>query len=251
MRRLIVLVLAATLVAPLRAQQASAPAQHASATAAKPAAALRLVIAPHVLKELGALADTLRVETVRCLIGAVQGDSAYIDLAWQPAIDASTPNSVLYRSCPVATLALWHNHPQRGEPAPEYACYLSGIDIREALRPHAPPLQFVQVNRDVACWWTRRELSRAAQLAVLFPRPGNLWGDPVKLTAAACSGALRGIAACVLLHACEPSASGGAPAGAVQGRRERVATEGGWWETVAEPGVCPAPLELAGPTASR
>ncbi len=248
MRRLTVVVLAATLVVPLRVQQAST---QADTRAAKPAEALRLVIAPHVLHELGALADTLHVETVRCLIGAVQGDSAYIDLAWQPPIDASTPNSVVYRSCPVATLALWHNHPQRGEPAPEYACYLSGIDIREALRPHAPPLQFVQVNADVACWWTRWELSRAARVPVLLPRPGSMWGDPVEVSAAVCSGALRGIAACVLLRGCESSVTAGAQDHGVQGRPERVATEEGWWEAVVAPGVCAAPLTLAGPSVSK
>ncbi len=121
----------------------------------------RIVIAPHVRAELRALADTMELETVRCLIGVVAGDSAVIDLAWQPQIQEHSANTVRYRSCPLATIAHWHNHPWLGEGHPEDACYLSRTDIEDALEPHAPPLQFVQVNAGVMCWWTRLAIAQA------------------------------------------------------------------------------------------
>jgi hypothetical protein len=160
------------------------------------------VLAPHVAEELDALADRQRTETVRCLIGVVQGRTAVVDLAWRPPIDRSTRDYVEYQSCPSATLAVWHNHiPARGA-APEYACYLSAVDIQEAVGPRAPPIQIVQVTRDVACWWSRTEVLGAPDAPLLFPRPAHLWGQPVQLTEAACRGALRHLPACRILQAC-------------------------------------------------
>ena len=77
-----------------------------------PSNSLRLETAPHIFDELDALADTLHVETVRCLIGTVEGNRAVIDLAWQPPIQFSESTRVVYHSCPRATIALWHNHPE-------------------------------------------------------------------------------------------------------------------------------------------
>ncbi len=134
-----------------------------------PSITLRLEIAPHVFDELDALADTLHVETVRCLIGTMDGDRAVIDLAWQPPIQSSEPNRVAYQSCPRATIALWHNHPELPGVDAEYACYLSYIDLREASNPLAPIVQIVQVNSRVSCWWSQRQVLRAVDQPILWP----------------------------------------------------------------------------------
>jgi hypothetical protein len=201
MRRWLLLLLVASTAAPLWAQQGRGPSHRAPAPQS-----LRLILAPHVAEELDALADTLRLETIRCLIGVVQGKNATIDLAYQPPIDASTANSVNHQSCPAATLALWHNHPRIPGEEPEYACYLSATDIREAVRPAAPPIQIVQVRGDVACWWSQWEIAQSGLLPVLFPRPRQRWGRPIGLDEAACRGELRGVVACMLLLACEHGA---------------------------------------------
>ncbi len=134
-----------------------------------PSNTLRLEIAPHIFDELDALADTLHVETVRCLIGTVDGNHAVIDLAWQPPIKSSEPSWVAYQSCPRATIALWHNHPELPGVDAEYACYLSHIDLREASNPLAPIVQIVQVNSRVACWWSKRKVLRAVDQPILWP----------------------------------------------------------------------------------
>lgn len=163
---------------------------------------LRLLIAPHVSQELDYLADTLRVETVRCLIGVVNGQDATIDLAWQPPIESSTASHVAYQSCPSATLALWHNHPAFPGEAPEYGCYLSATDIREALHERAPPIQIVQVTTNVACWWSKWEIAKTGLRPVLFPRGTQQWGrSPLNETV--CREELRHVTACTLLLACD------------------------------------------------
>ncbi len=134
-----------------------------------PSNSLRLEIAPHIFDELDALADTLHVETVRCLIGTVNGNRAVIDLAWQPPIRFSESTRVAYQSCPRATIALWHNHPELPGIDAEYACYLSHIDLREASNPLAPIAQIVQVNSRVACWWSKRQVLRAVGQPILWP----------------------------------------------------------------------------------
>jgi len=133
----------------------------------------RLVIDKQVAEELDRLADTLSGESVRCLIGVTVGDSAVVDLAWAPPIYASGATHVRYRSCPLATLVVWHNHLAPPDAAPEDACYLSGIDIEEAWQPHAPPFQMVQVNPEVLCWWSKVQVARATGQPVL-------WADAVQ-----------------------------------------------------------------------
>ncbi len=147
-----------------------------------PSNTLRLEIAPHVFDELDALADTLDVETVRCLIGTVDGNRAVIDLAWQPPIPFSASTRVAYQSCPGATIALWHNHPELPGVDAEYACYLSDIDLREASNPLAPIVQIVQVNSRVACWWSKRQVLRAVGQPILWPLETQRRGVHVTLT---------------------------------------------------------------------
>ena len=147
-----------------------------------PSHTLRLEIAPHIFDELDALADTLHVETVRCLIGTVNGNRAAIDLAWQPPIRFSESTRVGYRSCPRATIALWHNHPELSGVDAEYACYLSHIDLQEASNPLAPIAQIVQVNSRVACWWSKRQVLRAVDQPILWPLETQRRGVHVTLT---------------------------------------------------------------------
>jgi hypothetical protein len=129
---------------------------------------LRVTIAPHVFDELDRLADTLHLETVRCLIGTVTGMDAMIDLAYQPSVTFSSASRVSYQSCPRATIILWHNHPKFDGVDAGYACYLSQTDIREGSDPRAPALQMVQVNRDVACWWLKRQVIQATGQPLLW-----------------------------------------------------------------------------------
>ncbi len=143
---------------------------------------LRLEIAPHIFDELDALADTLHVETVRCLIGTLDGNRAVVDLAWQPPIRFSGSTRVVYQSCPRATIALWHNHPELPGIDAEYACYLSHVDLLEASNPLAPIVQIVQVNSRVACWWSKRQVLRAVDQPILWPLETQRRGVHVTLT---------------------------------------------------------------------
>ena len=147
-----------------------------------PSNTLRLEIAPHIFDELDALADTLHVETVRCLIGTMDGNRAVIDLAWQPPIQFSESTRVVYQSCPRATIALWHNHPELPGVDAEYACYLSHMDLQEASNPLAPIVQIVQVNSLVACWWSKRQVLRAVDQPILWPLETQRRGVHVTLT---------------------------------------------------------------------
>lgn len=146
MRRMTLLILSMMLVPPAVAAQEALRAAVEDGVTSRSRRHLRIDLTAEVFEELELLADTLRVETVRCLIGLAQGDSLLVDLAWQPPIHHSTPTGVGYRPCPVATIALWHNHPWTGEFEPEYSCYLSQTDIRAAIQSWAPPIQMVQVS---------------------------------------------------------------------------------------------------------
>ena len=181
------LILGVMFVAPSAAAQAPMAAALAGSVTPPSPHSLRIVITKEVFEELEILADTLRVETVRCLIGVARGDSVLIDLAWQPPIQRSTRTSVAYRQCPVATIALWHNHPWTRDVEPEYSCYLSRTDIREALQSGAPPIQMVQVTATVACWWTQAQVVQHADAPVLKPLPQQARGRFHLWSAVACS----------------------------------------------------------------
>ncbi len=168
MRMMISWILSVMLVAPAAAAQEAVPPAVDGVTSPS-RRNLRIVIADEVFNELGLLADTSRVETVRCLIGLTHGDSIFIDLAWQPPVLQSRPHSVAYRPCPVATIVLWHNHPGTRDAEPEYSCYLSRVDIREAIRSWAPRFQMVQVTGAVACWWTRTQVEAHADAPLMRP----------------------------------------------------------------------------------
>lgn len=175
------------LVAPAVTAQGHGSSQFAATGSSYSSHGLNIVITRDVYEELELLADTLRLETVRCLIGAAQGDSILVDFAWQPPIERSTATSVRYQSCPAATILLWHNHPWTREAPPEYSCYLSPTDIREALQPHAPPVQMVHVNRAVACWWGRAQIAEHENEAVLLPLPHQGSGRIDLWSGVACS----------------------------------------------------------------
>ncbi len=154
------------LVAPVEETQ-----DRAAPTPRRPA---QLIIAPDIVEDLDQLADSLRVKTVRCLIGIVEHERAAIDLAWKPPTSASEDGHAEYQPCPLATIARWLNHPHVGEGRPEESCYMSHAEIQEALRPRAPAVQFVQVNARVACWWTQSQIARAADQAIRWPLRGQI-----------------------------------------------------------------------------
>jgi len=135
-----------------------------------------VVLADDVWKDLAQLATKAKRETVRCLIGYVHADTAYVEIAWQPRIDHATSLSVHYGGCPLATLAKWHNHLARFAPTPTQACYLSDADVADALVPGAPPLQLVQVNEAVMCWWSQQQVRAAPSGALFGPIKQQLTG---------------------------------------------------------------------------
>ena len=178
MRTLPIVVLTLTICSGMAAQERFASTRDSEETA-PPRGTLRLTIAPHVFDELDRLSDTLRVETVRCLIGTVSGMNAMIDLAYAPPITFSGANQVSYQSCPRATIMLWHNHPKFDGVDAEYACYMSPTDIREGSDPRAPPLQMVQVNHEVACWWLQSQVTLAAGQPLLWAVASQRRGEHV------------------------------------------------------------------------
>jgi len=141
-----------------------------------------VVLADDVWKDLAHLASKAKRETVRCLIGYVHADTAYVEIAWQPRIYTSSSSNVRYAGCPHVTLAKWHNHLARFAPTPQQACYLSDTDVADALVDGAPQLQMVQVNETVMCWWSQRQVA-AALAGGLGPINRQLAGVPSALAA--------------------------------------------------------------------
>ena len=215
MRRVALVVLAITFAATARAWS-GLRAQAITAGPPTPRG-LRIVITTGVFDELDRLADTLPRETVRCLIGAKRGDTVLIDLAWPPPIEHSTRHGVRYQSCPVATIALWHNHLRPATLAAPYACYLSETDIREALEPHAPPVQIVQVNAEVMCWWSRSQITGVREEPILWPLPSQRRGKHVTV-ASTCDGASEPVP-CALIRDGPGSDHVGPPEPAASGWR--------------------------------
>ena len=157
---------------------------------------VRVVITPGVYDTLARLAEDLQVETVRCLIGVERGDSLIIDLAWEPEIEDYSRHHVRYRRCPLATMALWHNHIAQPDMEPWDMCYLSQTDIGEALQFDAPPLQVVQVGAEVMCWWTQNQVVQSRQALKLDALPSQLMGGAARQLpqcSAAEEGSLNGV----------------------------------------------------------
>ncbi len=179
MRRIVVLVIGLSFGAHLSARGQTLIADAYVASRDDASGGFRIMVASHLLQELGTLADTLNVETVRCLIGAVHGDSALVDMAWQPRIYSATETRVKYQTCPVATIALWHNHLRSAATTPAGACYLSATDMEHASKPRAPLVQIVQVSEDVICWWSRPQILAAPDESKLCALRGQRQPEPV------------------------------------------------------------------------
>ena len=187
---------------PLAGAEPSPLMAPATAIAAAPARHVRLVITESVFDNLRAIADTARAETVRCLVGVVRGDSAYIDLAWQPPISYADEGYVVFTGCPAATIAQWHNHIRDRRFASEYACYLSSVDVDAAQDDRSPPVQMVQVDDRVMCWWTRSQVRAGAGATILPPVRGQLSGS-ASLDESMCVGEARAALGCQLLQSRE------------------------------------------------
>lgn len=179
MRRIVVLVIGLSFGAHLSARGQTLIADAYVASRDDASGGFRIMVASHLLQELGTLADTLNVETVRCLIGAVHGDSALVDMAWQPRIYSATETRVKYQTCPVATIALWHNHLRSAATTAAGACYLSATDMEHASKPGAPLVQIVQVSENVICWWSRPQILAAPDESKLCALRGQRQPEPV------------------------------------------------------------------------
>ncbi len=150
---------------------------------------LHLVVAKHVTEQLGALADTLTVETVRCLIGITRGKSAVIDMVWEPPVSEPTQSGLGSHGCPLATIAVWHNHLPAIHPrTSEEACFLSEAEISDALEGGRAPIQIVQVTAAISCWWTREQIAGAADGGTLVSLPGQRRGIAVDRRRVECRG---------------------------------------------------------------
>ena len=170
-----------------------------AAAVSRPPVHINLVITETVFNELRRLADTSRTETVRCLLGAFHGDSAVVDLAWQPPISYADEGYVVFTGCPVSTVAQWHNHIRDRRFAPEYACYMSSVDVEAALDERAPPAQIVQVDAETFCWWTRVQI-RAAEGAMVLPPVRRQFTGSLRLETAICVGRAEESLGCQLLR---------------------------------------------------
>ncbi len=174
------------------------PAIATGRASSSPNGTIGLYLTDDVFASLGRIADTLGRETVRCLIGGFREDSLILDIAWEPLTWGSTTDGVHFSECPVATVALWHNHLPSPERSPDYSCSLSDIDIHGAIQSNAPPMQFVQVSSGVICWWYRGQILAASNDRIMWPLPNQRYGRHVTL-ADACAGSGRFVRPCALL----------------------------------------------------
>ncbi len=189
------------------------PASFPPPTVETAAGPLRLAFVDGILSALNHLADKKKTETVRCLLGGMRGGQLVIDLAVEPKIFKSDLGSVSYQSCPMATVALWHNHPRVSGIEPEHLCYLSRVDIQTALR-QTLSVQIVQVRSGVLCGWTRGEIEAAADQEYLLARPSSRLGRPIDPQAVDCKGKARILPICVSREPKQIAASG-----AIAGRK--------------------------------
>ena len=144
--------------------------------APRPSRTIPIYVAPLVYDELALLADTSTTETVRCLMGADEGDTLVIDVAWKPRILESETARVRFERCPNATLAVWHNHVVPEADRRANACALSPADLHEALRRGAPRLMVVQVSSETLCWWSRDQILKMAMDSGVPALPGQSIG---------------------------------------------------------------------------
>jgi len=202
------LLMAASNVVQAQLQGAATPLEGLrNAAAVRTPVHVNMVISEAVFNELRALADTARTETVRCLLGAIRGDSAVVDLAWQPPISYADEGYVVFTGCPISTIAQWHNHIRDPRFAPEYACYMSSVDVEAALDERAPPAQIVQVDAETFCWWTRVQIRGAAGTLVLPPVRRQYTGS-LRLDASICLGSPELSLGCQLLRGRELQLAG-------------------------------------------
>ncbi len=152
--------------------------------------AVHLVMTKDVTDELGALADSLDVETVRCLVGIKRGKGVVADLVWNPTGVSDRSSGDQVWRCPLATVALWRNHPVGPDERPAQACKLSRAEIRDAMRPRSPAIQIVQVTSRVACWWTHAQIELRTDSTTLQSLPGQRRGDPADTPRTPCNGAV-------------------------------------------------------------
>lgn len=116
-----------------------------------------LVIAHRLIGELDGLADTAKIEHVRCGLGIVTGPSAWVDLLHAPRVVHATDSTVVAGPCPLAVVVEWHNHIPSAAEIPDRLCYFGTLDLGALHRSRAA-FFMVHVRRGIYCWWTRSQV---------------------------------------------------------------------------------------------
>jgi len=152
---------------------------------------LMIVMDSALRADLAQLADTATIEHARCLYGWARPDSIFLSTMVEPRVRHADANVMNVDYCQHGAMAFWHNHlpediginGQRAKSAqpPDAFCYLSRPDMESSVAPENPvPLEFVGVNRDVLCWWTRAQIAAAEKLNLLpaFPMQRTYTSSP-------------------------------------------------------------------------
>lgn len=155
MRALLVLVLLAAGCGPdsyVRGQEPATPEPQ------------RLRIDVTVVQYLETLADTATSEHGRCLIGGWLDDTTPVidGIAEAPWLTYSADSVSVYYNwphCPVATMAVWHNHLYLyRRHTPETHCALSETDAALLARSDTPSLLMISVRPGVSCMFWYRDV---------------------------------------------------------------------------------------------
>lgn len=127
-----------------------------------------VVVNRTVVAYLEQIADTATVEHARCLGVSMSRarDTLWIDRVfetpWLVTEPTETSVKIEYWSCPLGTIATWHNHLRFQERipsiSPEYYCQMSlGKEKDEGLLldPRGPPFLVISVTKGVSCFFQR------------------------------------------------------------------------------------------------
>ena len=110
---------------------------------------------------LESVAETAHVETARCLMGRIRGDSVWIlaavDAPWLILAQSDSAVDLRPVNCPPGTVAIWHNH-VRAWTQQRYgtmSCYLGRGDAVVLQKRITPPIAIVSVRLGVSCTFVR------------------------------------------------------------------------------------------------
>lgn len=119
-----------------------------------------------ILDSLSSIADTAKIEHLRCLLGARNDSILVIVAAYEPEIGQADADSVRYGHCPaLITVGTWHNHPPPYRGPKEGYCQLSKQDAEAS-----ELMQLISVDRHLSCLFLRGPLGY--ERAIHWPPPG-------------------------------------------------------------------------------